>query len=673
MTAVVAALAMPVGADADALLPRPAEMQGREGSLRIDGSFRIVASGCRDPRVGRAVDRTLRRLVSQTGLFLVGSTPSAASAETGAALHVQCSPAAASSSWRVDESYVLEVDSGGARLTAPATEGILHGLETLLQLVVTGPEGFGVPAVRIADRPRFPWRGLLFDCARHFMPVDLLERNLDAMAAVKLNVLHWHLTDDQGFRVESRRFPRLHQMGSDGLFYTQDQVRQVIAYAHDRGIRVVPEFDMPGHTTAWLVGHPELAVLPGPYTIERKWGIFDPTLDPTRDEVYRFLDGFLGEMSQLFTDEYVHIGGDEVNGKAWNASPRVAAFKQAHGFTTNEQVQAYFNGRIAKILTRHKKKVVGWDEILHPDLPKDIVIQSWRNQASLAKAAREGRMGILSFGYYLDLILPAESHYAIDPMGHDAASLTSEEAARIVGGEACMWSEYVSPETVESRLWPRLAAVAERLWSPAGVTDVDDYYRRAEALSARLDTLGLNHRTGYRLMLERLAGEAPAPPALRDLADVVEPVKRYARGGTSPHTSATPLNRLVDAARPESLEARAFAAAVDAFLADPSREAHREDIRRRLERWGRLDAELQPLIARSFLLAEVAPLSRDLSALAAAGGEALDLVSRKAPADPTWWEDRRKLLDQPKNPKHALEIAFLPAVRRLMEAARDGR
>jgi hexosaminidase len=654
----------------DELLPRPAEVESLDGELVIDGAFRVEVEACGDARVGRAAERFVGRLARQTGLVFFTS---AGEHPAPPALRVRCGAGAPHApTWRTDESYRLEIGRDGAILSAPAADGVLRGLETFLQLVAPGPKGFRAPGVRIADRPRFPWRGLLLDCARHFMPQEIIERNLDGMAAAKLNVLHWHLTDDQGFRVESRTFPRLHQMGSDGLFYTQEQVRQVIAYARDRGIRVVPEFDMPGHTTAWLAGHPELAALPGPYSIERKWGIFDPTLDPTRDDVYHFLDRFLGEMARLFPDEYIHIGGDEVNGKAWNASPRVAAFKQEHGFSTNEQVQAYFNGQVARILTRHGKKMVGWDEILHADLPKDIVIQSWRGQAPLAKGAREGRMGLLSFGYYLDHVSPAAAHYAVDPLAKEAAALTPEEAARVLGGEACMWSEYVSPETVDSRLWPRLLAVAERLWSPADVTDVDDYYRRAESFSARLDFLGLQHRSGLSPMLERLAGTSPPPPALRELAAVVEPVKQYVRGKTSPHTSRTPLNRLVDAARPESLEARDFRKAVDAFLADPSRAARREEVRRRLDRWRRLDAELQPWTARSFLLAEIAPLSRALADLATAGLEALEIVASRGKADPAWWEFRRGVLDAPKRPAHALEIAALPAVRRLMEAARDG-
>ena len=230
----------------------------------------------------------------------------------------------------------------------------------------------------------------MIDCSRHWMPIEVIERNLDAMAAVKLNVLHWHLSDDQGFRVESKRFPRLQEFGSDGHFYTQDQVRHIVAYARDRGIRVVPEFDIPGHTTSWFVGYPELASAPGPYKIERSWGIFQPTMDPSREETYKFLDKFLGEMTALFPDHYFHVGGDEVDPTQWMQSPSIQAFARERHLGTPDDLQAYFIHRVQEILKKYGKIMIGWDEVLNPDLESDTVIQSWRGQAALAEAARKG-------------------------------------------------------------------------------------------------------------------------------------------------------------------------------------------------------------------------------------------------------------------------------------------
>jgi len=298
-----------------------------------------------------------------------------------------------------DESYSLTVTSSKAQLIAPTTLGVMRGLQTFLQLVQVSPQGFAVPAVTIEDKPRFPWRGLMIDSSRHFMPVEVIERNLDAMAAVKLNVFHWHLSDNQGFRVESQHFPKLQEMGSDGLFYTQEQIREIVAYAHERGIRVVPEFDMPGHCTSWFVGYPELASGPGPYSIVRQFGVFDPAMDPTSESTYKFLDKFIGEMAKLFPDRFFHIGGDEVNGKQWDSNPKIQEFMHAHGLKNNGDLQGYFNQRLQKIVAKHGKVMEGWDEILRPDMPKAIVIQSWRGQKSLADAAQQGYRGILSSGY----------------------------------------------------------------------------------------------------------------------------------------------------------------------------------------------------------------------------------------------------------------------------------
>ena len=216
-------------------------------------------------------------------------------------------------------------------------------------------------------------------------------------------------------------------MGSEGNYYTQNQVREIVAYAGERGIRVVPEFDMPGHTTAMLVAYPELASAPGPYSIERSWTVFDPCMDPTKKKLYSFLDSFIGEMASLFPDEYFHIGGDEVSGKQWNANTKIRLFKKSKHFKNNRDLQAYFNQRLVKILAKHGKQMIGWDEILHPSLPKGIAIQSWRGQASLADGARRGYAGIISYGYYLDHMQPAAFHYAKDPISKESANLSNEE------------------------------------------------------------------------------------------------------------------------------------------------------------------------------------------------------------------------------------------------------
>ncbi len=506
------------------IMPLPAHAVQGSGNLSIDGGLQVRLEGYTEPRLERARDRFLAHLAAETGILPVPAQPG----DHPTLVIKTAGPSAPVQQLGEDESYHLEVSPTGAVLSAPNPLGILHGLQTFLQLVHTTPQGFAVDAVTIDDQPRFPWRGLMLDVGRHFMPLETVRQTLDGMEAVKLNVFHWHLSENQGFRVESKTYPLLQEKGSDGLYYTQDEIRGIIEYARDRGIRVVPEFDMPGHATAWFVGYPDLASGKGPYQIEREWGIFDPAMDPTRESTYEFLDRFFAEMTALFPDAYFHIGGDECNGKEWDANPRIQQYMREHNIKDNAALQAYFTARVQKLVTKRGKITVGWDEVLQPDTPKDVVIQSWRGQESLAQAARGGNRGILSTGYYIDLNQPASQHYAVDPMEGATAQLTPEQQKLILGGEAAMWSEFVTPENVGSRIWPRTAAIAERLWSPQDVKDVESMYARLAIVSEKLNYFGQTYKAEEEQMLDRLSGDQ-ASPALKVLASVVEPPKEYAR------------------------------------------------------------------------------------------------------------------------------------------------
>jgi hexosaminidase len=458
--------------------------------------------------------------------------------------------------------------------------------------------------------------------------------------------------------------------GSQGQFYTQVEVRDFIAYARDRGIRVVPEFEMPGHSRALLVGYPEIGSQPGPYKAGRV-SQDEPAMDVTQDKTYKLLDKLIGEMADLFPDAYFHIGGDEVDDKPWNSNPKIQEFIHTHGMKNNRDLQAYFNQRLEKIVSKHGKIMMGWDEILHPDLPKSVVVQSWRGQESLAAAAKQGYRGLLSNGYYLDLMFPAPQHYAVDPMSGAAATLTPEEAKKILGGEACMWSEYVSPENIDSRIWPRLAAVAERLWSPQDVNDPKSMYQRLDEVSSWLGWLGLTHESSYLPMLRRLEGGEDIR-GLRMLADVVEPTKEYTRSEVYPQppVKRVSLNRLADAARPESKVARMFAETVDRYIASGYKEAAAEaQIRGWLVKWQANHADLKAVLERSFLLAEDEPVSADLAALSSAGLQALDAIKGGQPVPETWRAEQVSIVDRSMKPRANLLIMVAPPIKKLIDAA----
>ena len=622
-----------------ALMPMPVSVVPGEGRLAIDATFAVETRGFSDARLQAALRRLTVRIARQTGIEIRGGKP---------VLALECGgPAPDYPQLGEDESYQLDVTTDGASIHAATVTGAMRGMETFAEWIDRGPGGFEARAVHIEDRPRFPWRGLMMDVSRHWMPAAVVLRNLDAMAAVKLNVFHWHLSDDQGFRIESKRFPKLHGEGSDGHFYTQDEARRVVEYARDRGIRVVPEFDIPGHTTSWFAGYPEFAAAPGPYLIERKWGIFHPVMDPSREETYAFLETFLGEMSALFPDRYFHIGGDEVEPTVWNQSRGIQDWARQHGLNGPRAIQSYFNQRVQKILATHGKTMIGWDEIFDSALDREAVIQSWRGQRSLADAARAGYRGILSFGYYLDHLKPASFHYGVDPIAPD---LSGEDKSRILGGEACMWAEYVDAETVDSRIWPRTAAIAERLWSPAGVADADSMYERLAAVSRMLAWVGLEHRSNYQPMLDRIAGDRA--DALRVLADACEALGIEGRRSARKYTSLVDLNHFVDAVRPESESIRG--------LEQAARKLATAELRASFVAWSENDARLQPP-------PELVGLSKNLSILGSIGVQALEFLKSGSEPPRGWIEQRRAAVLEMEAPQAEVRLAAVQPVRILLD------
>jgi hexosaminidase len=648
-----------------ALMPWPSQIDFKSGILSLDHPLRIEAVGC-DSRVNHAVDRFRAQLSVQTGNLYRHADPEA---KDNLPLTIHCaSQGLAVQSVNEDESYTLTVESTGAKLDAATPLGAMHGMQTLLQLTEWGPKGWDIPAVEIQDKPRFLWRGLMIDIARHFMPLEQMERQIDGMAAVKLNVLHIHLSDDQGFRVESKKAPRLQQMSSEGMFYTQEQIRGLVMYARDRGIRVVPEFDVPGHSTCWLVAYPELASdTPAPRLVRNDSDKQQPPLDPTNEKVYKLLDDVFGEMAALFPDAYFHIGGDEVDPQYWNKSEHIQAFMKAHELKDADALQAMFNKRLLGIVTKHGKHMIGWDEILVPELPKETMVQSWRGPKSLAVAAKQGFSTILSAGYYLDLMYPASDHYLTDPLSGDAANLTTEEQKRVLGGEAAEWAEYITPENADNRIWPRTAAIAERYWSPASVQDVESMYARMERVSTELEFLGLKHRANQERMLARLAGAAPRD-LVSTLAETLEPVKEYERGQTHEFDADMPLNQFIDALSPESDAARRANRLVERVVTNSQDlEAHR-DLRRLFELWRDNDARLQKFVGDSWPLQSIEVFSQPLSQLGVIGLQDLDALENNLTVAAGEHAAHLEVLKAAEIHHNMLQMAVAPGIRRMVEA-----
>jgi hexosaminidase len=646
------------------LMPQPAHLSTSTGSLPWTDAITVGVPHFQDQRLDDAIARTLEQIERKTGVHRQRSiTTSSASTLVidvdGAGEAVQ--------SLDENESYTLTVTSTNVTLHAATVVGAMRGMTTLLQLIQTDGSTFFVPAVTIDDSPRFRWRGLMIDVGRHFEPVAVIKRNLDAMAAVKLNVFHWHLTEDQGFRIESKLYPELTANGSDGLYYTQEQAKDIVAYARARGIRVVPEFDMPGHTRAWLVGRPDLSSDPGPYTIRREFGVEAVAMDPTKESTYQLLDAFIGEMATIFPDPYLHLGGDETPGTQWKNSPHVVAFMNEHNFKNTEELQTYFSQRVLELAKKHGKHMVGWDEILTPTLPTDAIIHSWRGAKSLYDAAQRGYQGILSQPYYLDGMKSAKEHYLADPLPADT-TLTPAQQQLVLGGEVCMWGEHINQLSIDSRIWPRTAAVAERFWSPATVTDVDDMYRRLWVENLRIEALGLTQITHEGAALRELAG-AEDIAALRTFASAIQPVpfgERY-RGQ---HTDQlTPLDNVVDAVRPDPSTRHQVAMLTRELLEAPKTNS---DVRTQLKNifhaWADCVPSVETQMNGSPLLAIARPRAQQLAGLSQTGLQALDYLSgaKKAPAG--WKQAKLAQIEEARKQQALVRFVFLDPLHDLVNA-----
>jgi len=496
-----------------------------------------------------------------------------------------------------DESYSLLIPAGPEPIVLEANTrwGALRGLTSLWMLggQASSSDNSTPVSCQIVDSPRFAWRGLLLDVARHFVPIADLRRVVDGLARLKLNVLHLHLTDDQAFRFASQTLPEL--VSDD--HYSQQALSELVAYASQQGVRVVPEFDVPGHVTCWVAAYPELGILPA--TPSERFGVHEACLDPTNEQVYAKLGELFSEVATVFPDDYVHIGGDEVHPKQWSESERVRGFIERHGLHDGRGLQNYFNERLCKILRELGKHPVGWDEVLHEAMPA-LVVQNWRGMSTRDRVLNKSLDCIVSAPYYLDLFYPAYMHYQHDPLAPQAHALAMEDAhqnerinahvasgiewtkqwrreaidevtgtGRVLGGEACLWSELVDHRSLDVRLWSRLPAVAERLWSAPEVDDVADFYTRLERV-LEMAPFELVDRQRESLRSLGLDSEQAG------IACLLEPVKWYARllgeqalkarlAGSEmpqarPYNVSTPLNRIVDHIAPESLSARALQA-----------------------------------------------------------------------------------------------------------------
>lgn len=761
------------------LMPWPQRVEAnQQGSLMLDNRLTLGVSG---DDLGPAVARWRQRIEQQTGWTLLPQADNPQQALIMVVIKQKVDPQPLPDS---DERYQLTITPQGAVLNAETRFGALRGMETLLQLIHNDGNRTVLPLVRISDAPRFPWRGVLLDSVRHFLPVSDIKRQLDGMAAAKLNVFHWHLTDDQGWRFASTHYPKLQEQASDGQFYSVAQMKEVVAYATSLGIRVVPEIDLPGHASAIAVAYPELVSAPGPYLMQREWGVHQPTLDPSRQETYQFVDTILGEVAAIFPDPYLHIGGDEVDPTQWNASPTIQAFMQRNNLADSHALQAYFNRRLTLILGSWQRTMVGWDEIHHPDLPKTAVIQSWQGPDALGTVAQEGYKGLLSTGFYLDQPHSTAYHYRnevlpqplwIDDQVHQdeqaqswaftmprlkgkpvegsvtliegpqgwrgfidfsgksrraVRNITWRDAgvtfqidtwmgdtrpvltlkngtlagyflignvrypvsgkklasvpagtapvvpdragvANILGGEAALWAEAITPQILDLKLWPRGFAVAERLWSARDVQDEQNMYQRLAAVDAwSVVSVGLQQHAETARQFTRLAQSTQIAP-LQVLAEAIEPAQYYTRlhlkFQVGNYHQFEPLNRFADALPPESDEVRRMNLEVQQLLADRTNSQAADALRHRFTRWQANSAAVAPLLAGNSRLVPLQPVAADISALSVLGQRLVDVAQRGSLMGSNEVKRARQLLDSAAAVRDEVVIAAVYPLEALLD------
>jgi len=504
------------------IVPAPAQLVPGQGTFTASRTVLVRYSDPADTELGALAELLGGFVEAQTGVRQWnGSTPGAS-----AGLITLVLDAAAPS--QSDEAYSLTVTPDEVELRAGTHKGLFYGIQTLRQLLASRRSGsLTIPAVEIHDAPRFPYRGMHLDVGRHFFPVDFVKRYIDLMAMYKFNTFHWHLTEDQGWRLEIKKYPRLTEVGScrretmvdrhfdpyvgDGIrycgFYTQDEAREVVAYAASRYVTVIPEIEMPGHSTAALAAYPEFSCTGGPIEVATKWGVF-PDIYCPKEETFAFLEDVLSEVMDIFPSEYIHIGGDEAPKTRWEESDVAQDVIRREGLANEEELQSWFVRRIERFLIEHGRRLIGWDEILEGGLAPEATVMSWRGTEGGIAAAQQGHDVIMtpledtyfnipqvrsdsarpeaSFGY-----LPLEQVYEFEPIPQQ---LTPSQAQHVLGAQGQVWSEYITTtDRVEYMVFPRLMALSEVVWSPASARNWSDFKRRLPHQFRLLDGLAVHY------------------------------------------------------------------------------------------------------------------------------------------------------------------------------------
>ncbi len=494
-----------------AIIPQPQSMELHDGYFQIGEGLHIVAA---DPLTFEA--RFLKEKIETAYGLEIPVLSKKKRAKPSIVLEI--------SDVGLASGYQLHITDQGIRIKGQDATGVFHGVQSLVQMMASGPE---LPALTIIDYPRFGWRGMHLDCARHFFTVEEVKKYIDYLAMYKMNTFHWHLTEDQGWRIEIKQYPLLTEIGAwrDGSmighyrdqkfdsiryggFYTQEDIKSVVAYAAQRHINVVPEIEMPGHSVAALAAYPEFSCTGGPFEVEQRWGIFEDVYCAGNDATFEFLENIMDEVLALFPSEYIHIGGDECPKTRWKACEKCQNRIKAEGLADEHELQSYFIQRMEKYLNSRGRKIIGWDEILEGGLAPNAAVMSWRGIKGGIAAAKEGHYVVMSpgnpcyFDHYqhenkdmepvaIGGFNPLGKVYAYEPVPEE---LDATESQFVMGAQGNVWTEYMKTFShVEYMALPRMAALSEGLWTEADLKDYDQFLDRLELHVIILDQMGANY------------------------------------------------------------------------------------------------------------------------------------------------------------------------------------
>lgn len=480
------------------LIPKPQEVILSNGNFILSRETNLININA-DVKL---VDYFIEKIKSLTGIEI--STSNSKAQEVKIIMHVE------EKSDLSNESYSLMISEKEIKISASTNEGIFRGLQTIFQLIpaeVKIKKNFTeikLQCCMIKDEPKFLWRGLNLDCCRHFMTKDFIKRYIDILAYYKFNTLHWHLTEDQGWRIEIKKYPKLTEIGAwrkeaDGTiyggFYTQDDIKEIVEYADSRYINIVPEIEMPGHSLASLASYPENSCTGGPFEVTNMFGVMKDVYCAGNDSTYIFLQNILDEVITLFPGKYIHIGGDEVPKDRWKNCPKCQSKIQSENLKDEKELQSYFIKRISNYLLSKNRQVIGWDEILEGGLAPGAIVQSWQSFQGAVEAAKLGHFVVCSPASHTYLNSDPENldlriAYSFEPIPDD---LSSEEQKYILGGEANLWTEHAPQETVDSKLFPRILALAEVFWNDPHNKNYEEFYLRVQNSYNDLTALGIQY------------------------------------------------------------------------------------------------------------------------------------------------------------------------------------